>query len=76
MKKAQSLVEYTLIFLFIAVVCGTIVSHFNFGAIRNILFGMPTGKGNTVEMPAMTEETIVTSTSAVVEDTSTASSEE
>ena len=56
--KAQSLVEYLLIFAMVALVSYGFVSHFNFVTLRNYVFNRPastTSGATTITIEPMTK---------------------
>lgn len=57
MKKAQNVVEYALIAIIFAIVCGSVLLAFNMQTIKNYIFMRPaTNSGATIDIEEMTRE--------------------
>ena len=56
-KKAQTLVEYVLIFVLVSLIAYTFVSKFNFQAIKSYVFMRPVDSTNSskIKIEPMTE---------------------
>lgn len=55
MKKGQTIVEYFLIFAFMALIAIVFASKFNVNSIRNYVFSSPSS-GPYIEIESMTNE--------------------